>query len=260
MGERARALEALIVAMGDNVQVRLDECSEELQAWAAHWWRKLEPPLKQEEAAPQIRREVEANTVEDSLESVEGGQGHQDSIQALGREGTFDLESMEEPNVANAELNQMLREEREIEEEMQNEEGRDQQLEEYEADLKLPEEEDIRRWEELQATRAAEGAQRWDDWAVASELGTASAASSTGIRSWKLKVVLQGHDREGRVRERREMSLDLASMGTVTMGFQLLGSEQQMHGSRRAAETAMIEGKNMERMQLLIMEKEVQQG
>ena len=71
MGERSRALDALVIAMGDNTEVDENDCAPELRAWVQHWWRKLEPSLIQEEAViQQVGR-----TVEDSLESVDSGGG-----------------------------------------------------------------------------------------------------------------------------------------------------------------------------------------
>ena len=189
MGERSRALDALVIAMGDNTEVDENDCAPELRAWVQHWWRKLEPPLIQEEA---VIQQVGC-TVEDSLESVDSGGGarlgENRAKEASGKEDCVDTEGKE--------VDTLLAEEREIEEEKVDldRHARDRQLQEYEDGLRELEEADRQRWEAYEAAKEAERAQCWDDWAMATEIGASSSGSTP-----RLRVIVQAHNSSGRNR------------------------------------------------------------
>ena len=156
MGERARALDALVIAMEDSKEVDLTTCGCELQAWAQHWWKKLEGHLIQEEA---VITQV-GGTLEDSLESVDSGlagpTGSQASATVLG-EGALPVqvyeaqggETMTAP--VDEDLNARLEEERELEVEMEKENEAQQkrllerQLADYEKDAEDEEQADLQR-------------------------------------------------------------------------------------------------------------------
>ena len=199
MGERARSLEALIVAFAGPESAE-DDITEKVEDvnWARHWWTKLLPAMREEEA---IRAERLANgCVEESADTVESSQADKD--------GDTACKSTEVDQVDELEVLQ--------EDAYQQSLAEAAQLREHEQHFQEDLEADLDRWEKYQECLKAEKAQQWDDWAVSSEMGRADRSPEL-----RLRIMVQHHGAGGAVHQRREMLVPVGQGQTVTMGLQV---------------------------------------
>ena len=82
----------------------------------------------------------------------------------------------------------------------EKEEGLRQQLAEYEQALEEEQKADLERLEDYEAVVAAEAAQRWDDWALTSEMQPNNEDNEgTVVKRPRLRVALQHHEPDGGV-------------------------------------------------------------
>ena len=90
---------------------------------------------------------------------------------------------------------------------------------------------------------AAEAAQQWDDWALASEMK--QPREDHPAKRPRLRVILQHHEAGGGVAQQRELLLPLGFGTTVTLGFQVEGGELLREGRLEGSQghgLAMVSG------------------
>ena len=214
MGERARGLEAWVVAyLGDQCGPQV-EPEEGDKAWANHWWRRLLLVIRNEEMA--MAHCLLAPVEVESQGSVEGMAPTQamaptkpTQVEASGdgayRETKVDYEDAWR-EAEEEEFRQATHLHREWEA---------RQLRDYKQSLKDEEKADEWRLREYEAMVA----QDWDDWGMASAMNSPVHAR----KRQRVRAVLQVHDRHEAVIDRAEVHGDLHDLSSVpiTVGLQL---------------------------------------
>ena len=229
MGERARSLEALVVAFQGPETTESEMCERtDDKMWVAKWWNVLMPGMRQEEplAARAEEHRARARASTDTLEET------QDTIHTVSsaQDGDPDPQKGRHDDSDPGEM------ERRIKEEIEHEREADlqHQLAEYEQNLKDEEQEDLARLEDYEAAVAAEAAQQWDDWAMESEMRLRD--EGLPAKRPRLRVVLQHHEADGGVSQQRELLMPLGFGGTVTLGFQVEGGDSLVEQGLRAGQ------------------------
>ena len=220
MGERARSLEALVVAFQGPETTESEMCERvEDKKWVAKWWNLLIQAMRQEEliAARAEESRMRARASTDTVEET------QDTIHTVSsvQEGDQGVVPSRDEEADPREMERRIRDEIEHEREL----NLQRQVEEYEQNLKEEEQEDLARLEDYEAVVAAEASQQWDDWAMESEMSLREVEQGPPLKAPRLRVIMQQHEADGGVVQRREMLVPLGLGSTVTLGFQVEGGE-----------------------------------
>ena len=184
MGMRATALEAAVVAFDDASSAVENEMPESAsdRVWCEKWWKRLLPTIMEEEKQlREIREKVQANPVPETV--VETPEA-ENSVETVANQ----VSSVDQLVEDKLEIRRQLEAEQEL---LAWEKARlEKDVLEYEHDRDLREQEDIARYEELQAMYA----QDWDDWALWSSMHPREVEYTRAAKRQKMILHLQVHD------------------------------------------------------------------
>ena len=206
MGARAMALEAAAVAFDDSssaVESEVPECADD-RAWGEKWWRKLLGPIMEEERQLRVEREkargsAVPETVQETQEEdlLPQEDGHR-SVDIMVQDELEVKRQVEQERAAQAKEAAVLA----------------RQLQEYEQEKAREEQEDMARFEELQAQYA----QEWDDWVVWSSMNAPGSPRERHVKRQKMVLSVQV---QGELQPVRRLDFDMVPGVPVTIGLHL---------------------------------------
>ena len=155
MGQRAAALEAAVVAYGDQDGEMEGIENKEDKEWCHTWWLRLLKPIVAEEALEAKAKSPTKDEVATIIESQESEPGHV----------TREIEDAAEIDKMVAEEHQLRREVQRQQEEFDKQRwGHELAL--HEEDLQNQQDHDNSNWEIMKEMEASRVAQEWDDWVI----------------------------------------------------------------------------------------------
>ena len=208
MGTRAMALEAAAVAFDDGdsaVESEVPESAEDRQ-WGQRWWKRLLGPIVEEERQlrekkVQLNTLAAAETVEESLDSVDKDKGKEDDRPEI------DVRVQEE-----LEMKRQIEEDDARERQAWEKERQARELLEYERDRAEQEKEDEARYEALQAQYA----QEWDDWVLWRSMHSTSPTRARPEKKQKMVLHLQV---QGELAPAKRLDFNVTPGMPVTVGL-----------------------------------------